>query len=145
MLSTFTHRPKIMSDLSLQSIIIEPAQTAQVAVIWLHGLGADGNDFIPVIPLLNIPEQKNVRFIFPHARVQPVTLMGGYSVRAWYDLKTLDATGEHEAHGIEQSEKAIYKIIHEQHQKGIPFDRIFLVGFSQGGAMALFCGLRFPE
>lgn len=127
---------------TLQKIVIEPKNTkAEYAVIWLHGLGADGHDFEPIVLELNLP---NVRFIFPHAPIRPVTLNGGMAMRAWFDIFALSLNAKDDEAGIRESQALITGLIEEQVQQGILPAHIFLVGFSQGAAMALHTGLRYP-
>jgi phospholipase/carboxylesterase len=113
------------------------------AVIWLHGLGADGHDFEPVVPELRLPVALQVRFVFPHAPVRPVTLNQGMRMRAWYDIFRLGGGPEDEA-GIRASQVLVEELIVKQNQCGISTDRIVLAGFSQGGAIALQAALRHP-
>jgi len=115
------------------------------AVIWLHGLGADGHDFEPIVPELEISGQADLRFVFPHAPVRPVTINGGMSMRAWYDVMSLDRTGPQDEAGIRESSAALVSLIEREHQKGIAYDRIVLAGFSQGGAIAMHTAMRFPH
>lgn len=122
----------------------EPPGAATSAVIWLHGLGADGNDFAPIVPQLGLPADHGVRFVFPHAPSIPVTLNAGYVMPAWYDIKSLDRTGQDEA-GIRRSEAELRKLIAREVARGIPTEKILLAGFSQGGAVALFTALRYPN
>jgi phospholipase/carboxylesterase len=128
----------------LDAIEIGPkGADAKASVIWLHGLGADGHDFEPIPPLLGLP---NVRFILPHASTRPVTINGGFVMRAWYDILSLDFTGVREAESdIRQSQAQVEALIHREIERGVASHKIVLVGFSQGGAMALHVGLRFPE
>jgi phospholipase/carboxylesterase len=130
----------------LPAIEIETAANPEFAVIWLHGLGADGGDFAPVVPHLGLPASLAVRFIFPHAPAIPVTCNGGYVMPAWYDITHIDGTkrGVDEA-GIRLSTQAIRALIARQNALGIPDDKIVLAGFSQGGAMAYSCGLTHPS
>ena len=130
-----------MSDL-LDAIEIETAPAPKVAIIWLHGLGADGHDFEPVVPELGLPQSTAVRFIFPHAPVRPVTINGGARMRAWYDV-TLD--GQQDAGGIRASQAHVEALIARERTRGLAAGAIVLAGFSQGGAMALQTGLRHPE
>lgn len=111
-------------------------------LIWLHGLGADGHDFVPVVPELGLADSPGVRFIFPHAPQQPITINGGYVMRAWYDVFGLDLTEQQDQEGIEDSSKLIEQLIDEQIANGVAAEKIILAGFSQGGAMALHLGLR---
>jgi phospholipase/carboxylesterase len=126
----------------LQAIEIEPRGAAEAAVIWLHGLGADGHDFEPVVPELGLPASPRVRFIFPHAPVQPVTINGGFEMRAWYDVYT---DKRHDEPGIRASQARVEALIGRERARGVPARRIVLAGFSQGGAIALQTGLRHPE
>lgn len=112
---------------------------ASHSVIWLHGLGADGNDFAPVVELLNLPRH---RFILPHAPFQKVTLNNGYEMRAWYDLHGLTPNSQQDENGIRQSQAYIECLIEQEREKGIPSENIILAGFSQGGAIALHTALR---
>jgi phospholipase/carboxylesterase len=114
----------------------------EYCVIWMHGLGADGHDFEPIVPELNLPASPGIRFIFPHAHMQPVTINGGFVMRAWYDIIAPDLTASQDHEGIVKSADAVYEIIHEQIEGGFPANKIILAGFSQGGAMALHIGLR---
>jgi phospholipase/carboxylesterase len=128
----------------LDAIEIGPkGADAKASVIWLHGLGADGHDFEPIPPLLGLP---NVRFILPHASMRPVTINGRFTMRAWYDILSLDFTGVRESESdIRQSQAQVDALIHREIERGVPSNKIVVVGFSQGGAMALHVGLRFPE
>ncbi|MBK2126276.1 alpha/beta hydrolase [Fangia hongkongensis] len=124
------------------SVVIEPNMPADSAVIWLHGLGADGHDFESVIPELNLPENHRVRFIFPHAPIQPVTVNMGYEMRAWYDIKRIDDIDrEVDLKGIEDSIARIQALVESVIQSGISHERILIAGFSQGGAVALLSAL----
>src|SRR5690625_1360947 len=128
----------------LESIELNPKQTTKYSVIWLHGLGADGHDFVPVVPELGV-DNLNIRFIFPHAPVQPVTINGGMPMRSWYDIYVADLVRKEDENGLRESQKLIEALIKKEHQRGIPSERIILAGFSQGCAMALQTGLRWPE
>ncbi|MDN5851065.1 MAG: alpha/beta hydrolase [Nitrococcus sp.] len=134
-----------MHEKSLETLVIEPEGEAQAAVIWLHGLGADGSDFEPIVPELGLPQDARVRFVFPHAPYRPVTINRGMSMRAWYDLLGLDAESPQDAAGIEDSERRLRELIEQQNARGIAAKRIVLAGFSQGGALALYTGLRYPK
>jgi phospholipase/carboxylesterase len=131
--------------MSLESIIIEPKQSAQFAVIWLHGLGASGHDFASIVPQLRLPDSLPVRFIFPHAPVRPVTLNMGMPMPAWYDIYGLEAHSQQDDAGINQTNEHIVQLMQTQHEQGIPAANIILAGFSQGGAIALHTGLHYPE
>ncbi|NKF21053.1 alpha/beta hydrolase [Solimonas marina] len=126
-------------------IILEPDVPARAAVVWLHGLGADGNDFIPIVPELDLPRDAGVRFVFPHAPVRPVTLNAGMPMRAWYDLYDLDKDGPEDETGIRTSAARIRGYLEAQLAAGIAAERLVLAGFSQGGAMTLHTGLRLPQ
>jgi len=126
-------------------IEIETADSPDSAVIWLHGLGADGNDFAPIIPELGLPAHSAIRFIFPHAPPQPVTCNGGYVMRAWYDIYSLDNLDREDSSGLEQARQIVNTLIQRELDRGIPAQRIVLMGFSQGGAVALYSGLRYPQ
>ncbi len=115
------------------------------SVIWLHGLGADGNDFVPVVNELGLPSQLAVRFIFPHAPMQPVTINSGFIMRAWYDVINQDMSFREDEAGVRRSQQEIEKLITKEKDRGIGASRIVLAGFSQGGAIALQTGLRHSE
>lgn len=126
----------------LDLVVIEPKQKATHAVIWLHGLGADGHDFEAVVPELNLPTDASVSFIFPHAPVQPVTINMGMEMRAWYDIKRLDdIKRDVDCQGIEDSLAALDEIIQAQINQGIATGNMIIAGFSQGGAIAALAGL----
>jgi phospholipase/carboxylesterase len=129
----------------LTTLDIEPTGAARSAVIWMHGLGADARDFEPIVPHLKIPPELGVRFVFPNAPIQPVTVNGGMEMRAWYDILGMDIPRTEDANGVRTSEKLILALIERERNRGIPAKRIVLAGFSQGGAMALHTGLRYPE
>jgi phospholipase/carboxylesterase len=126
----------------LPCVEVEPDRPAEAAVIWLHGLGADGHDFEPIVPELGLGLA--VRFVFPHAPVRPVTLNGGFPMRAWFDVTAIDERVERDLAGIEASRAATDALIAREVARGIPAERIVLAGFSQGGAIALHAGLRHP-
>jgi phospholipase/carboxylesterase len=132
-----------MADQLLDAIEIETAPAPTAAVIWMHGLGADGHDFEPIVPELRLPE--TVRFVFPHAPVRPVTVNGGLPMRAWYDIRALAGVRREDEAGVRQSARQIESLIARERQRGIPAERLVLAGFSQGGAMALHTGLRHAE
>jgi phospholipase/carboxylesterase len=130
----------------LPAIEVETTNNPQFAVIWLHGLGADGSDFEPVVPELGLDDQPGVRFIFPHAPEMPVTCNGGYVMPAWYDIITLEKNSRRvDEAGIVHSRQSIRQLIEREIQRGIPCERIFLAGFSQGGAVAYTTALTYPE
>ena len=115
------------------------------SVIWMHGLGADGHDFEPLVPELVRADERPLRFVFPHAPVRPITLNNGYAMRAWYDIIGIDRQSRQDEAGIRSSDAIIRALIRRENERGIPTDRIVLAGFSQGAAMALFSGTRYPE
>lgn len=129
--------------LPLEFIEVAAPSPATASVVWLHGLGADGHDFVPLVPELRL--QANVRFIFPHAPHRAVSLNGGYPMRAWYDIFGLQPGAPQDAAGLAAMDRTLKTLIDHEHARGIPYARVFLAGFSQGGAMALHAGLRFPE
>ena len=126
----------------LDCIEIEPNGPATASVIWLHGLGADGNDFVPIVDELGLPADHGVRFVFPNAPVQPVTINNGMPMRAWYDIKGMAIADKQDAEGIRASAREIEQLIDREGERGIAPERIVLAGFSQGGAIALHTGLR---
>lgn len=133
-------------DALLDAIELEHGQNPRYAVIWMHGLGADGSDFVPVVPELGLPPLPGVRFIFPHAPEMPVTCNGGYVMRAWYDIISLEKTSRRiDEAGIVHSRTAIRRLIARENARGIPCERIFLAGFSQGGAIAYSTALTHPQ
>lgn len=130
----------------LPCVEVNPEGSVQMSVIWMHGLGADGNDFVNIVPELNLPNDLAIRFVFPHAPMRPITINGGYVMRAWYDIKQLGVTNfQDDEAGIRDSAQAICKLIKHEKQLGVPSENIILAGFSQGGAIALHVGLRYPE
>ena len=131
--------------MSREAVEIETGANPTAAVIWLHGLGADGHDFEPIVPELVRPGERALRFVFPHAPIRPVTLNGGYAMRAWYDIVSLERRGPEDESGIRASQAAIDTLIRRENARGIATGRIVLAGFSQGGALALFAGTRYGE
>ena len=127
------------------AVEVETGRDPTGAVIWLHGLGADGHDFEPLVPELVRPGERALRFVFPHAPIRPVTLNGGFAMRAWYDIVALDRRGPEDEAGIRASVATVEALIRRENERGIRSERIVLAGFSQGGAMALFVGIRYPE
>ena len=115
------------------------------SIIWMHGLGADGNDFVPIIEELDLPKTIAIRFIFPHAPKQPVTVNGGFIMRAWYDIRSADLDHAEDEVGLKRSEQLIMQLIEKEKSRGIASENIVLAGFSQGGVMSLFVGLRYAE
>ncbi len=122
-----------------------PALPAVATVIWLHGLGASGHDFENIPPVLNLPSDLPVRFIFPHAPTRPVSINAGYIMPAWYDIYSLDRGGREDEAGVLESASHIAQLIEQEEAKGIPSDKIVLAGFSQGAAMALQTALHYPK
>ena len=129
----------------LPYVEIESAPQPTAAVIWLHGLGADGHDFASLVPELDLSGCPPIRFIFPHAPSMPVTVNGGYVMPAWYDILGPNLISQQDAAGIQASERAIVALIAHEVARGIPAEHIVLAGFSQGCAMALHTGLRLPH
>lgn len=129
----------------LEHVTRQMSKNSTGSVIWLHGLGADGHDFSDIVPALNLPSTLSLRFIFPHAPERPVTINAQRSMRAWYDIYHLDRLNPEDEVGMAASEKQIHNLIQQELDRGIPSHRIVLAGFSQGGAMALYTGLRYPK
>jgi len=132
----------------LETIEIETGSNPAASVIWLHGLGADGGDFVPVVQELGLSQAPPIRFIFPHAPMQPVTINNGYVMRAWYDVSYGDLEGKSrqaDEQGVRASQAAIGELIEREADRGISNENIVLAGFSQGGAIALQTGLRYPR
>lgn len=130
---------------TLETVELETGSNPGASVIWLHGLGADGHDFEPMVPELVGRNDRPLRFVFPHAPVRPITLNNGYPMRAWYDIAGIDRHSRQDEEGIRSSADAVRALIKRENQRGVPTDRIVLAGFSQGGAMAVFTGTRHPE
>ena len=129
----------------LESVIVETGPRPTFTIIWLHGLGADGHDFEPLVPELVERGAPSLRFVFPHAPVRPVTINNGYSMRAWYDIIGIDRRSAEDFEGLNGSARAIGALIKRQNDDGIPTERIALAGFSQGGALALHAATRHPD
>ena len=129
----------------LQTIDVETGPKPNAAIIWLHGLGADGHDFEPVVPELVRRAEKSWRFVFPHAPVRAVTLNGGMQMRAWYDIRGLDRKAVEDVAGFQDSYAQVSELIAREGNRGIPAARIVLAGFSQGGAVSLYTAPRLPE
>jgi len=134
-----------MTEELLDTIQQDTGPEPGFAVIWLHGLGADGHDFEPIVPELRLPASTPVRFVFPHAPTQPVTINGGMVMRAWYDIAVMDLSAAVDADGIERSCSHLQRLVQSTVDAGIPTTRIILAGFSQGGVIALHTGLQYPE
>src|SRR5262245_54100167 len=127
-------------------VILQPAEgPADAVVLWMHGLGADGYDFVPLIPELGLPESARIRFVFPHAAVRPVTINNGHAMGAWYDIRALTPEGRDDEEGFAEARARIDRYIARERAEGMPSKRIVLAGFSQGGAVALHAGLRHQQ
>lgn len=125
----------------LETVVIEPPTTATHSIIWMHGLGADGHDFVDIVPMLNLPQNLKIRFIFPHAPVRPIAINMNMQMRGWFDVYSLSKFDREDLEGIYHSQSLIEELIAQEINKGISSKNIILAGFSQGGAMALFTGL----
>ena len=134
-----------MFELPLERITVEPKVVATSCVIWLHGLGDSGAGFAPVVPVLGLQQNHSIRFVFPHAPEQAVTINQGYVMRSWYDIKSMDLHNRADMPGVLESETAVHALIQEQLDAGIEANKIVLSGFSQGGVISLFTGLRYPQ
>ncbi|MFO7764711.1 MAG: dienelactone hydrolase family protein [Wenzhouxiangellaceae bacterium] len=121
----------------LECVEIETGPAPERAVVWLHGLGADGNDFAPIVPQLRSVQSRAVRFVFPHAPVRPVTVNGGMAMRAWYDIMGFEIARDQDSRGIEQSMRQVLQLVERELERGIASENLLLAGFSQGGALAL--------
>ena len=129
----------------LETVEFETGANPTASVIWMHGLGADGHDFAPIVPELALPASVSIRFVFPHAPMRPVTINNGWVMRAWYDVRNDTSERREDEAGVRESERAIARLIERETTRGVPPGRIVLAGFSQGGAMALHTALRHPE
>jgi len=129
----------------LETVVVETAPNPRFSIIWMHGLGADGHDFEPLVPELIDASTPALRFVFPHAGVRPVTINNGYQMRAWYDIVGIDRRAREDGAGIAASAAQIGALIRAENSRGIETKRIVLAGFSQGGAMALHIATRHPE
>ena len=134
-----------ISNSTLATEIVKTAKQTEYTVIWLHGLGADGNDFVPIVSELKLPDSLAVKFIFPHAPIRPVTLNNGYEMRSWFDIFSLDGANNANEDDILTAVDWITKLINEEVKQGVPAEKIVLAGFSQGGAIAIHTGLRYPK
>jgi len=130
---------------AMQTVEVDPPGKPDGSIIWLHGLGADGHDFEPVVPELRLHGRLKLRFVFPHAPVRPVTINNGMSMRAWYDIFSLERGGPQDEDGIRASSELLLQLVEREQKRGIPSDRIVIAGFSQGGAIALHTALRYGE
>ena len=134
-----------MAEELLEALEVETAPNPARAVIWMHGLGADGYDFVDIPPVLRLPEGLAVHFVFPHGPVRPVTINGGMVMRSWYDIRPDAGVRREDEPGLRQSQRQVEALIAREKARGVPASRLVLAGFSQGGAMALQTGLRHPE
>ena len=123
-------------------LVVEPSAPVRACVIWLHGLGADGHDFEPIVPELRLPAEMGVRFVFPHAPFRPVTVNGGYEMRAWYDIVSSDLQHQPDLAGIAASVALLNDLVAQQLAQGVELRRLVLAGFSQGGVIALQTALQ---
>lgn len=130
---------------ALETVELSTGPNPSAAVVWLHGLGADGHDFEPIVPQLDWPGAPDIRYVFPHAPVRPVTINGGIPMRAWYDIVSLSSARGQDRDGIVDSVNCVAGLLRLQIASGMPSRRIILAGFSQGGAIALQLALRFPD
>ena len=133
------------SQESADAVVLNPGVAATSTVIWLHGLGADGFDFVPIVNELRLPATLATRFIFPHATPRPVTINNGFVMRAWYDITGFGPERAEDDAGIRESDGVVRKYIEQQIAQGIPAGKIVIAGFSQGGAIAFQTGLRYPQ
>ncbi|HKL64344.1 MAG TPA: alpha/beta fold hydrolase [Woeseiaceae bacterium] len=129
----------------LETAEISTGEEPAGSVVWLHGLGADGHDFEPVVPELRLPADLPLRFVFPHAPIRPVTINAGMRMRAWYDIVAIDRSARQDEEGIRASAAATVELIEREQRRGMPAERIVLAGFSQGGAIAIHTALRHAE
>ena len=134
-----------MDQALLPSVEIAAKGEHKATIIWLHGLGDSGNGFAPIAPELKLPDDLGVKFIFPHAPIRPVTINNGMEMRAWYDIKSLDMESRADVEGVIESSSAVQKLIENEIESGIDSKNILLVGFSQGGVIALHLGTRFNK
>ena len=130
---------------TLETVEVETGPQPTAAVVWLHGLGADGHDFEPLVPELAWPDAPAIRYVFPHAPIRPVTINGGMPMRAWYDIVSLGSGRDYDQQGIADSVNGAARLVRRERDRGIDASRIVVAGFSQGGAIALQLALRFPE
>lgn len=130
---------------TLETVELGNAGDAEYSVIWLHGLGADGHDFVPLVPQLRLPAAKKIHFVFPHAPFRRVTINGGRSMRAWFDIANINLSGNVDEAGIAESIASVHHLIELEIEQGIPAENIFIAGFSQGGYIAVLSGLFYPQ
>ena len=129
----------------LDTVVIDPHSQHRSTVIWLHGLGDSGHGFAPIVPALNLPKDLGIKFIFPHAPVQPVTINGGMKMRAWYDIKNISFKDRVDLRGIQNSAELVKQLIDTEISAGIPSEKIILAGFSQGGVITYYLGLQYTQ
>lgn len=134
-----------MNEALLEAVEVTLGDTCERSVIWLHGLGADGYDFQPIVPELGLPRDAGVRFVFPHAPQRAVTVNAGMTMRAWFDIYGIGAGFPQDVEGVEASAAAVSALLEREHDRGVAPEHTVLAGFSQGGAIALHAGLRHPE
>lgn len=125
-----------------ETVEVTTGDNPQGSIIWLHGLGADGHDFEPIVPELRLPSELSLRFVFPHAPVQPVTINGGMAMRSWYDIVSFDSEGRADRAGLLESSAVLEGLIAREIERGIAADKIVVAGFSQGGAVAIHTALQ---
>lgn len=130
---------------TLSTVELGDLDHAQYSIIWLHGLGADGHDFVSLVPELDLPKLTKIHFVFPHAPIRPVTINGGMAMPAWFDIYNLDKSGPIDEEGIRSAVAAIHRLIDREIAQGIRPENIILAGFSQGGCIALLSGLFYPQ
>jgi len=130
---------------TLSCIEIDPSGQTKRSIIWLHGLGADGSDFVPIVPELMLPETLGVRFVFPHAPVMPITINQGFKMRGWFDIYGFSIDSKVDETGIQQSAQWVGELIQHEEDRGIPSNQILLAGFSQGAVMATIAGLTYSK
>jgi phospholipase/carboxylesterase len=134
-----------MSQDLLPSVVIQPKSEHQSSIIWLHGLGDSGDGFAPIAPELKLPDELGVKFIFPHAPIRPVTVNNGMEMRAWYDIKSMEMESRADIEGVIDSSQRVEQLIRDEMASGIKSNKIMLIGFSQGGVIALHLGTRFTQ
>ena len=134
-----------MTDRLLETVEVNPPGEIRACVIWLHGLGDSGHGFAPIVPELKLPDDKGIRFVFPHAPVRPITINNGYAMHAWYDIRSMELDKRADPEGVRESAEQVAGLIQREIDAGIAADKIVLAGFSQGGVIALHLGSRFPQ
>ena len=143
--SNLKPKPAAAPTMKLETVTVETGPAPTFSIVWMHGLGADGHDFEPLVPELLDAGLPSLRFIFPHAPVRPVTINNGYQMRAWYDIVGIDRRSAEDFSGIQASADAVTALVRAENARGIATNRIVLAGFSQGGAMALHLATRLEE